>query len=217
MRKIQVAIVEDQRMFRDCLCLVLSHCDDIQIWGQASDGKEFIEMLNESESQPDVCLLDIKMSGMDGIDVLKWIRETKSAIKPIIISQYEEETFANLTISSGACAYLTKNVKVDEIEKAIHCVYNGKFYFNEIVSRKTYMKLSENYFMFQEEENENDITRREKEIILLMCQSKSHQEIADELNISIKTVSNHRDSIFRKIGCNKVNDVILYALKRGWV
>jgi DNA-binding NarL/FixJ family response regulator len=216
--KIQQAIlVDDHKIFRDGLKLLLNEISNIKVIAEASNGKEFLEILETNH--PDIIFMDIKMPEMNGIDATRIALQKFPDLKVIILSMSGNEEHFSLSLNAGACAYLLKNSDKSEIEKAILSVLEGKNYFSETLLKDLVRK---NYIMNKDSsvmpaDNPDKLSHRELEVLQLICKGLANHEIAKELNISPRTVDGHRANILDKTQSKNSISLVVYAIKKGLV
>lgn len=211
---INVAVAEDHTIFRELFMQSLERNADINVVFGASNGSELIAQLT---AQPvDVVLLDLHMPIMDGKAALEIIRAEFPSVKVIILSLQYSDVHVRKFMKLGARGYLCKDVEYEIVEQAIRDVYHLGYYFYDKVSPDLLAELVEdNTIVPPTPAVIEELTVREMEIIQLLFEQKTNQEIAEQLNISIRTVHNHRINITRKTGSRNVVGVLLYAIKRG--
>lgn len=209
---IQVAVVDDHLLFRQGLAQIVTGDNELNLWGEASNGLEFIALLKKEENTPDVVLLDLKMPEMDGIETLEWIKENRPELKVLILTMHEQDDFVLHLVDLGANGYLLKNAPFMEVKKAVVAVYEKEFYFNEFVSsvllkgvkkKKTPPQLSQTV----------KLSPRETEVLQLIAQELTNPEIADKLFLSVRTVESHRKSLLEKLNAKNTAGLILKAVK----
>ncbi|GAB4124355.1 MAG: response regulator transcription factor [Raineya sp.] len=215
---ISIGLIDDQVLFRKALSGILAYHKKIQITLEGSHGATLLEYLELGKELPDVLLLDLHLPDIDGIKLTEKLRE-KSAESPkiIILSAHSSERYATYLIDLGANSFLNKDCEPEELLKAIEEVHNKGYYFNETIQeiiRKQKKNQQKKYLNFNEQ---NLLTEREKEVVLLICKDKSSREIAEELYISIKTVESHRSNAMDKVGAKSISGLVLYAVKMGWI
>ena len=215
--KIQQAIlVDDHKIFRDGLKLLLNEISNIKVIAEASNGKEFLELLENNK--PDIIFMDIKMPEMNGIDATRIALQKFPDLKVIILSMSGNEEHFSLSLNAGACAYLLKNSDKSEIEKAILSVLDGKNYFSEALLKDLVRK---NYILSKDTvmpvDNPDKLSHRELEVLQLICKGLANHEIAKELNISPRTVDGHRANILDKTQSKNSISLVVYAIKKGLV
>lgn len=210
MKQINVVIVDDHSIFRKGLIVQLKEIPDINVIGEACNGKEFIDLF--LKQSPDIVFMDINMPEMDGITATKIITKENPLIKVVAISTYGEEEFLQNMLDAGAKGFLLKNIEIDDIKKAIHTVMDGKSYFsNELLSILT------SKFIHKSIDGESNIevrfSKREVEILQLICDGLTNAEIGEKLFISSRTVDGHRANLINKVGAKNTVGLVTYAIK----
>lgn len=190
---IKVLIVDDQSLVREGLCLMLSMYDNIKLVGEATNGKEVVEFLTEKEV--DLILMDIRMPVIDGVEATKIIKAKYPLIKIIILTTFNEDEYIIKGIKNGADSYLLKDISSKDLVKAIETVYSGNTLFQPDIIKKIINKVDNSApdISFQ------SLTRREKEIAVLVSEGKTNKEIAELLFITEGTVKNHMSNILDKL------------------
>jgi DNA-binding NarL/FixJ family response regulator len=209
--KIKIILTDDHRIFRDGIKSLLSENEEIQIIGEASDGYELMEMLKMNT--PDLVIMDITMPKLSGIEVSKQISSLYPEMGILILSMHTNEEFVINSIKAGAQGYLPKDTSKEELLKAIHAIYNGGEYYSKNVS-DSFLKNFARRFKVEQTLKENDeLTKREIEILQLAAGGSSNKEIADQLFISIKTVDAHKNHIMQKLKLKNTAEMVIYAIK----
>ncbi len=209
---INIAIAEDQVLFRKGIIALLNSFENIQVVIDAENGADLLQKLESSTETIQVIFLDINMPILNGIETMKVVRTKYPYIKNIILTVHEEDKFINKLIEEGANAYLAKNSQPDEVEKAINTVVSHDYYFNEKTIRAMHSHVQTRQKKFSLLPIDN-ITSREKEIIQLICKEFTTSEIAEKLFISERTVDGHRNNLLLKTGCRNTAGLVLYAIK----
>lgn len=202
---IKLIITDDHPSLREGINTVLSHEKDIQVIGFAENGAELLELL-ESKT-PDVVLVDINMPVMNGIEATKEIKTKFPNVKVIVFSQYDEKRFVKRVLKEGASGYLLKSATSSELAKAIRMVMSGAIYMSEeLPNIFTEKKKRTSDYLFA------DLTSREIEVLKLICDEKTTDEIAKELFISHNTVESHRSNILLKVGAKNTAGLVKWAV-----
>lgn len=212
---IKYAIADDHKIFRQGLRYALADDHKLKIIGEAEDGMKLLELIETQK--PDVVLLDLKMPGFDGIETTKKVRSTYPDIKILILTTYDDEHFILHLLELGANGYLLKNAEPDEIKKAIHCVFDNDYYFNDLVSKtmlKTITQQNKASLRFKEDIKLNE---RETEVLKMICQELTTTEIAEKIFLSPRTVEGIRTGLIDKTGVRNTAGLVLYAIKNGIV
>jgi DNA-binding NarL/FixJ family response regulator len=211
METIKIILVDDHRIFRDGLKSLLSEVDFIDVIGEASGGKELLEILKTLK--PDLVIVDISMKDMSGIEVSKQIVSGYPDIKIMILSMHTNEEFVINAIKAGVNGYLSKDASKEELLEAIKIIYEGGECYSKMVSDnflKSYVKKYKAEHSLLENKT---LTQREIEILKLAAAGSTNKEIADMLFISIKTVDCHKNNIVQKLKLKNTAEMVLYAVK----
>ena len=213
--KINIVIADDHKLFRKGIIALLEDFDFIGEIEEASNGVELLELLADMENLPDVILLDLRMPIMDGVEAQQKIRNLYPGIKVIILTMEDDEQYILHLISEGINGYLLKNADPDEMENAIVKVVERGFYFSDNISSLVMQNLKKKE---KAEANFNpDFTERELQVLELICKDFSNGEIADILNISIRTVEGYRQKLVDKSGAKNIAGLVVLALKNRWI
>jgi DNA-binding NarL/FixJ family response regulator len=216
MSSIKLALVDDEVLFREGIKLMINGFDRIDISMEAANGQEFLNVLAESQEHPDIVLMDMKMPVLNGVETAKILEKEYPNIKIIILSSYFSESFVFNMLELGAAAYLPKNTMLQEVENTIRGVAEKGFYYNsevlqilrEGIQRRD--KVTKVSFAPK-------ITRREKEILQLICEQYTNIEIATKLFISDRTVDGHRMNLLQKLGCRNTAGLVAFAIQHQLV
>ncbi len=209
---IRVLIADDHKMFVDGIESILKPEDGIEVVAKCYNGGQ-VEKLVE-EHNVDLLLLDVNLPGMNGIEVCKRMQELKSEVKIIAISMFNEESYVSEILSNGASGYVLKNTGREELLKAVKNVHAGLSYFSEEV-KATIMKG----LMGQNKKKESakaffpKVSKREKEVLALIIDEHTTQEIANKLFISLKTVESHRSSLLNKLNARNTAGLVRIAIE----
>ena len=212
MDKLRIYLVDDHKLFREGLKLLLSTQDFVRHIYEASNGREFIENLSFVDC--DVVLMDIEMPEMNGIDDTIEAMKMKPNLKIIVLSMYGDEQYYYKMIDAGAKGFLLKNSGIDKVVTAIQKVAEGESFFSEELLVNILNNMRDNKSETPETVD-NDISERELEILYHVCKGLSNQEIADELFISKRTVDKHRANLLSKTGCRNTAALVMYAIKNN--
>lgn len=209
---IKVLVVDDHELFRKGVIMVLKKMDNVEVIGEAENGKDFLSMLNSHK--PDVVFMDIKMPIMNGLEATAIATERYPDINVIALSMFGEEEYLHKIINAGAKGFLLKNSSVSEIERAVNLVYNGKnCYSDDLLGYFT------NIFIDNKSKDKDSIslTKREMEVLELVAKGLTNSEIANTLFISKRTVDGHKANLISKTGSKNVVDLLIYSIKKGIV
>jgi DNA-binding NarL/FixJ family response regulator len=202
---IKLILADDHPLIRAGFKSLLGKCADFEIVGEASNGSELIAMI--PGLNPDAVLVDITMPLMNGLQVVENLKANYNHLKIIVLTMHEEAEYILNAIKKGADAYLLKNIDSAELEKAIKAVHSGARYFSPAVAGI----LAETALKPQQEQFE--ITPREKEVLTLVASGNSTKQIASILDISIRTVETHRINLLKKLNVNNSAELIRKAVE----
>lgn len=207
---IRVLLVDDHEMVRLGVSSYLSIQEDIEVVGEAENGRQGVE--KALELRPDVILMDLVMEVMDGIEATKQIMSAWPSAKILIVTSYIDDEKVFPALQAGASGYLLKTSSASEIAAAIRATVNGQRVIEDEVNEKIQnQSYAEQYFLHEE------LTNREREVLDLIAQGKSNQEIAEELFITLKTVKTHVSNILSKLAVEDRTQAAIYAFKHGLV
>jgi DNA-binding NarL/FixJ family response regulator len=215
MGKIKVALVEDQRLFRDGLYALLNASPEFEMTGVADNGLQFLTML-EKGKVPDVALIDMNMPHLNGFELVEIIVKRFPVIRPIILTVHNQERFIAKMVEAGVAGYLVKNCDFEEVKTAIASAHSSGFYFNEatIKAMRTINK-HKNGPVRSFADIPIVLSDRETQILRLICRENTNAEIAEILNLSPRTVDGHRNNLLAKVGCKNTAGLVLFALKHN--
>lgn len=211
MKKLKIYIVDDHKLFREGLKLLLSTQDFIQHIYEASNGQEFIENLSLIDC--DIVLMDIEMPEMNGILATEKALKMRPDLKVIVLSMYGDEQYYYKMVDAGVKGFVLKSSGIEKVITAIHKVADGENYFSEELLVNILNSLRDNNNKAEPDIPDNEISERELEILYQVCLGLSNQEIADKLFISKRTVDKHRANLLSKTGCRNTAALVMYAIK----
>jgi len=206
---IRILVVDDHSVVRQGIKQIVADSPDIEIVGEAASGQEALDLVRARAF--DVVILDIAMPGRGGLDVLRELKAEKPALKVVVLSMYPEEQYAIRSLRDGASAYLTKGSPPEELILAIRTVASGKRYITPAVADRlaTYIEDS------SQRPPHETLSDREMEVLVLIGSGKQVSDIAEELNLSTKTVSTYRSRILLKMNMETNAQLIRYSLQHG--
>ena len=208
MEKLNVLIVDDHKLFREGLKLLLKNLQEIgEVW-EASDGEVFLNMIKTHH--PDVVLMDIEMPRLNGIEATTKALEQYPEMKILALSMFGDEEYFQKMVDAGVCGFLLKNSDFSEVRKAIMNVAQGNNYFTDEILYKLVTRFRSRPSHIEQAVALSD---REQEILLLICKGLSNQEIADQLFISKRTVDHHRASLLTKTDTRNAASLVIYAIR----
>jgi DNA-binding NarL/FixJ family response regulator len=210
-RVIQVLIVDDHTIFRSGVRRLLEDEPDLRVAAEASQGAEALELVRAKAF--DIVLLDINMEGRSGLDVLASLRALARCPPVLMLSMYPEEQYALVAMRAGASGYLAKDAEPAEMVRAIRSVAVGGQY----LSVRAATQVREQLRGLDERPPHQRLSVREHQIMLMTIRGMSGTEIAEEMMISVKTVSTHRANLLAKLGLGSTAELVLYAVRHGLV
>ncbi len=213
--KKRMVIVEDHQLLREGLKTMISAFENIEIVGEADDGLEAIRKVRNI--QPDIILLDLSMPKMDGISIMKEVKSQFPAIKILVLTIHEVDHYVLEAFNAGADGYCIKNASCQELEVAIKSVIDGKRYVSPAITSKVLEGYIQGQKKLKEKSTWDTVTQREREILKLIAEGYLNKEIAEFLNISVKTVEKHRANIMKKLDIHNVASLTAYAIERGLI
>jgi len=212
MRQIKVLIVDDHTLVRDGIRALLVLATDIEVVGEAANGKEALEKVKRLF--PDVILMDLNMPVMGGLDATRRIRKDFPGTKVLILTQYDDSDYVIPAIEAGARGFITKMAAFSELASAIQSVYRGDSYLSPSAASALVMECQQKPSAEGEREPYDHLTDREKEVFKLVAEGHTAREIADILVVSPKTVEWYKTSLMNKLNIRNKTDLIKYAIRK---
>jgi DNA-binding NarL/FixJ family response regulator len=212
---ISVCLVDDQTLVRQGVKSLLDLSDDIRVVAEASDGSQAVEMI--PQWKPDVVLLDMRMPGMSGLDVLNALRERGTLPPTIILTTFDDDQLVLAGMKAGARGYLLKDVSLEQLVDAVRTVATGGSLVQPVVTQRLLQGLEHMQNTFASLDRPDPLTERETEILRLMAGGYSNKEIANSLGVAEGTVKNHVSNILSKLGVRDRTRAVLKAFELGIV
>jgi DNA-binding NarL/FixJ family response regulator len=212
---IRVLVADDHTVVRQALRYMLESQPGLEVVGEASNGREAVDLAEKLA--PDVILMDTVMPGLNGIEATRQIRRRQPKTKVLMLTGYMEDEHVAGALKAGASGYVIKKSEIDELLLGIQAVHRGNPYFSSSIGDGD---LTD--YLWQLKSNSGRVgydllTAREREVLQLIAEGSSNQQIAEELYISVKTVEAHRAHIMTKLHAKNRTDLIRYALRKGLV
>lgn len=218
MKPVRVILADDHSLVRAGIKSLIQNFSMIEVIGEAENGREAIKLIEEMV--PDLVLLDIAMPELNGLEVVSRIAKELPEVKIIILSMHANEEYVVQALRAGANGYLLKDSAPTELEFAINAVIRGESYLSPAISKHvvdTYLRRITD--QPKESEGEPDIfkqlTSRQREILQLIAEGNSTKDIANKLNVSIKTVETHRMQLMDRLGIHDIAGLVRYAIRMG--
>jgi two-component system, NarL family, response regulator NreC len=215
MKKIRILLVDDHKILRDGICSLLKEYPDMEVVGEAADGKNALNLVKELS--PDIVIMDISMPDLNGIEATRKILADYPHIKVMALTMHYDKHFVSEIFKAGASGYLLKDCAFDEMAHAIRMIIDNKTYVNSQIASLVVESLmgdsprSHNKHVF------SLLTEREKEVLQLIAEGKSTKQIASNLNVSTKTIESHRRQVMGKLNIRNVADLTKYAIREGLI
>jgi DNA-binding NarL/FixJ family response regulator len=210
-RIIKVALADDHKIFRDGIRMAIKDRDYIKILWEADDGKDMMHKMQLK--LPDILLMDIRMPEMDGIGAIPLIRKEYETVKIVVLSMYDDQEMITRIMEMGANAFLTKTTDPDEIYKAILCVMNEDFYFNDLVNAAVLLKLQHKKTVRKFYPNPIKFNEKELRILKLISEDKTTEDISKEVFLSPRTIETIRQNMKSKVGVKTIAGLVMYAMR----
>lgn len=206
---IKVLLVDDHRLIRDGIRFYLEKDGhDITIVGEASDGKQALIFLEKNPDEVDIMLTDISMPEMNGVELATEVNKNFPSVKIIALTMIKDSQYVKQMLQAGASGYLLKNAREKEIVDAVKAVYRGESYYAQEATKAIMDFMSKK----KQDSDMVAISKREKEVLRLIIDELSNQEIADKLFISIRTVEAHKRNLMEKTGSKTLAGLVKYAI-----
>jgi len=220
---IRVLLADDHDILRDGLKALLTMAGDISVVGEARTGREAVA---EAERlHPDVVLMDISMPELDGVEATRRIRQTAPEVRVLFLTMHEAEEYFFRALRAGAAGYVIKRTAASDLLAAVRAVARGESFLSPSVAHalvtdythRGERATAESEAQTSEKDAYTTLTSREREVLQLVAEGYTNQEIADLLHLSIKTVQSHRAAVMEKLGLRDVTHLVRYAVRRGLV
>lgn len=211
MANIRIAIVDDHQIVRDGIRVLIEDEPGFEVAFEAENGKEAITF--SKKHSPDVIIMDITMPEMNGIEATELIKEQQPEVKILALTMLSEDQHIRKMIKVGASGYILKNSGKEELLQAIYALIEGKHYFSNDATQSILQELVHPTVSKTKQPENVNITERELEVLQLIVDEHTNQEIADKLFISVRTVDAHRRSLLQKTNAKNTAGLVKYALK----
>src|SRR5436190_2228573 len=214
MQKIRVVLADDHTVVRQGLRALLMSEEDIDIVGEAENGRQAIQLVKKL--LPDVAVIDIAMPVLNGLEATRQITHSVPSTKVLILSSYSDDEYVQQLTEAGAAGYLVKQTAANDLLKAIREAYRGNAYFSPAIAKRLRDHCREALAGGQPLKRRTDyLTAREAEVLQLIAEGRANKQIASELCISIKTVEKHRQQVMNKLGIHDVAGLTRHAIAKG--
>lgn len=211
--KIRVVLADDHRMLREGLRALLERQDDIEVVGEAADGREAVRLA--SQLRPDVVVMDVSMPLLNGIEATRQIRRDCPTTRVLTLTVHESQDYVAQLLAAGASGYIIKRAGGDELVSAVRAVHRGEAFLHPSIAKVVIQDYVQRLQAGRGLSAQEVLTEREREVLQLIAEGYTNREIADLLHLSIKTVQNHRSNIMRKLDLHDRGELIKYAIQQG--
>jgi DNA-binding NarL/FixJ family response regulator len=215
-KKISVLVADDHAIVRGGIISLLSLSEEFEVVGEAENGRDAVDLVLSKD--PDVVLMDIGMPILNGLEATRQIKQHSPQVKVLVLSGYDNDEYILQVIHSGANGYILKSSFVEDLYAAIRSVKNGQAFFSPSVSKiiiDSYVNRPSSTGGMKK--GLRPLTTREREILQLIAEGHLHQNIANRLSISVRTVDTHRNNIMKKLDLHDTASLVTYAIKNGIV
>lgn len=210
--RLRLVVADDHPIVLEGLVALLEHEPDMQVVGQATDGRRALEQVRRAA--PDVALLDITMPEMSGLEITRQLRQDMPDVRILILTMHDEEAFFFEALQAGASGYVLKGAGRDELLSAISLVASGGVYIPPQLA-KGLVREALRHSALSESETSDPLTEREQDVLRLIAQGLTNKEIADRLILSLNTVKTHRLRLYQKLGLHTRAELVAFARRRG--
>ncbi len=213
MQKIRILVVDDHTILRDGICALLTLASDMEVVGEAANGREALEKVKELE--PDVVIMDIAMPLLGGLETTRRMRKEFPETKVLALTQYADKEYVFPVIEAGAHGFISKTAASSELALGIRSVYRGESFLSSSVAKLLVENFQQAGNLQQRRDPYDQLTGRERDVLKLLVEGHTTQEIADILVISPKTVEGYKTSLMDKLDIHNRVDLVKYALRKG--
>lgn len=213
MKEIRVLVVDDHTIVRDGICALLELAGDIKVVGEASNGREALEMVKKLN--PDVVLMDVAMPIMGGLEATHRIHKEFPRVKVLALTQYDDREYVFPVIEAGAYGFISKSGASSELTTGIRSVYRGDSFLSPSVAKYLVEVYRQGNTTEKTLDPYDELTEREREVLKLLAEGYTIQEIANMLSVSPKTADGHKTSLMSKLDIHNRTELVKYALRKG--
>jgi two-component system response regulator NreC len=213
--KIRVLLADDHAIVRQGVKMILSNEPDIEVVGEADDGLQAVEMAKRLK--PDVAVLDISMPGINGIEATRQIRAALPNVHVLALTMHADDTYVFQLLKAGGSGYVLKRAAATDLVQAVHAARRGEAFLYPAVAKAVVADYLKRLESGEGRESYDGLTEREREILTLVAEGATNQEISQKLYISVKTVQTHRTHIMEKLNLHDRTMLVRYAIRKGLI
>jgi two-component system response regulator NreC len=213
MPKIRILVCDDHTILRDGIRLLLNAQPDMEVVGEAADGHEAVKKARSLK--PDIILMDIAMPELNGLEATRQIRRDNPDARVLVLTMYESDEYIARMLETGVLGYVLKKMAGSELVHAIYAINQGEAFLYPSITKRLVEDYLRRVETGQERASFNGLTDREREVLQLITEGHHNQQIAQILNLSVRTVQNHRAHIMEKLGMHDRGELIKYAIQKG--
>lgn len=213
MARIRVLVVDDHTIVRDGVCALLRLSGDMEVVGEASQGREALEKVRALS--PEVVLMDIAMPNMDGLEATKRIRKEFPKTRVLVLTQYEDKEYILPILEAGASGFINKTAAAADLLSAVRSIASGHSFLSPQAAQALVEDFQRGTALRKQQDFYRELTAREREILKLLAEGQSVREIASNLFLSTKTVEGHKTRLMMKLDLHSRVDLVKYALRKG--
>ena len=214
MKKLRILLADDHKIVREGLRLLINSQPDMQVVGEAANGREVL--VKARELKPDVVVMDLSMPELNGLQATERLKAEHPKMKVVALTAHEDESYLRQLCKVGAAGYVLKRSAGDELVKAISEVAKGGLYFDPTLANRA-LASQRAPSTANGEPRAAELSEREKDVLIQLAWGYSNKEIAAKLNISVKTVETYKVRIGEKLGLRSRSDIVQYAMRQGWM
>jgi two-component system, NarL family, response regulator NreC len=211
--KIRILLADDHTILRAGLKMMLNAQPDMEVVGEAQDGRQAVQ--EAQRLQPDVILMDITMPDLNGIEATRQIKRVLLEVKILVLTMHENDEYVFQALRAGASGYMLKEAADTELITAIHVIKSGQFYLSPTAQSVVVGDYLQRVRTGEERDSYSSLTEREREILKLVAEGHTNNQIAERLIISPKTVDTHRTHVMDKLNLHSRAELVKYAMRRG--
>jgi DNA-binding NarL/FixJ family response regulator len=212
---IRVLLVDDHTILREGVCALLAGEPDMAVVGEARDGLEAVEQVDQLE--PDVVVMDMVMPRMNGLEATAQIKKRHPDVRILILSMYDDDEYVQQIFQAGAAGYVLKRVAAADLVRAIREVHGGSSFLYPPIAAKLIEDYVRRVRGTEARDADEPLTTREREVLKLIAEGNTNHQIAEQLTVSKKTIESHRANIMRKLDLHDVTELVKYALRKGLI